>query len=281
MKLSVIKLITWIVLLNIPFSLSAKEVLTWRVIDWPPFYILDGADKGQGLYDQLIKKIADALPEYQHRTMVMNTKRVLAELENGSHVCHPSALGDTIGVLSKTNSLLLPYRIIYDTEDKPEFAQYESIALAAILQDKNYHVGIASDRYSSKLNNILAKHKGENNLINQNNYNSLIRMFFSKRIDALIEYPPVINYSKRLLDNKISNSSIAIKELSASKFLPVYIACPNNEWGKAVIEKINAFLVKESLTEDYLAYRLRWYDEESQKLLKRFYQKHYLLDKRN
>ncbi len=281
MKLSVIKLITWIVLLNIPFSLSAKEVLTWRVIDWPPFYILDGADKGQGLYDQLIKKIADALPEYQHRTMVMNTKRVLAELENGSHVCHPSALGDTIGVLSKTNSLLLPYRIIYDTEDKPEFAQYESIALAAILQDKNYHIGIASDRYSSTLNNILAKHEGENNLINQNNYNSLIRMFFSKRIDALIEYPPVINYSKRLLDNTISNSSIAIQELSASEFLPVYFACPNNEWGKAVIEKINAFLVNESLTEDYLAYRLRWYDEESQKLLKRFYQKNYLLDKRN
>lgn len=269
----------WTVLFNVSFSITAKELLTWRVIDWPPFYILYGKDKGQGIYDKLISIMIEALPQYEHRTMVMNTKRVVAELNNGSHVCHPSALSDTNAALSKVNSFLLPHRIIYDVYDKPNLAKLQSVSLDALLSDEKLTVGIANDRYTNTLNQILTKHKGQPNLINQNNYNSLIRMFFTKRVDTLIEYPPVITYSKRILNETMHNSSVAIEELSHTKYLAVHFACPANDWGKKVINEINQILRNEVNERGYLDFRLRWYDEESRELLKGYYQEHYLIDK--
>jgi hypothetical protein len=76
-------------------------------------------------------------------------------------------------------------------------------------------------------------------------------------------------------------SRIKIEESSASTFLPVYFACPKTPWGKMMIDKINKILIKESYTEGYLDFRLRWYDEESQEYLKEVYKKHYLDDKRS
>jgi uncharacterized protein (TIGR02285 family) len=274
----------WIAAFNLSmiicFKLSAKEVLTWRVIDWPPFYILHGKDKGEGIYDKLIKHISTELPEYEHRTMVMNTKRVLAEMNAGSHVCHPSALSDTEAILSVANSFLLPHRIIFDSTARPELNNKRSISISNLMSKKNFKIGVASDRYPITLNHVLDRYRQKSNFINQNNYNSLIRMFFRKRVDALIEYPPVINYSKRFLNETMHNSSIAIEELNKTKYLPVHFACPNNTWGKEVINKINQILINETNTNKYLDFRLKWYDEKSQKLLKKYYQEDYLNDKK-
>ncbi len=55
--------------------LYSKETIIWRVTDWPPFYILEGAQKGTGIYDELISMIARNLPEYNHQRVPMNTAR--------------------------------------------------------------------------------------------------------------------------------------------------------------------------------------------------------------
>ena len=105
-------------------------------------------------------------------------------------------------------------------------------------------------------------------------------MFFRKRIDALIEYPPVITYSKKLYNIKIKYRSLVIQELNNVDYFPVYFACANNEWGKTVINRINQILQKASQTHNYLDFRLKWYDQESQALLKNFYQQDYVSDKK-
>ncbi|MEW6990113.1 TIGR02285 family protein [Colwelliaceae bacterium 6441] len=284
MKHVVVKFMLWTALFNLSlsfsFSLSAKELLTWRVIDWPPFYILSGKDKGQGIYDQLISKMIKALPEFEHRTMVMNTQRVLKELNKGAHVCHPSALENTQALLSKANSFLLPHRLIFDSRDTQKIAgDQTSISLINLLSDESITVGIATERYTSELNQILSQFKGKAHLSHQNNYNGLVRMFFKKRVDALIEYPPVITYAKQIFDAKMNNTSLAITELSKTNYLPVHFACPNNDWGKNVINKINQILIEEVKEDDYLAFRLKWYDKESQRLLSKYYLEDYLKDK--
>lgn len=283
LKHASIKIILWTVLINLFLSfsskLSAKEVLLWRVIDWPPFYILYGKDKGQGIYDKLIDKIANALPEYEHRTIVMNTQRVLAELQKGTHVCHPSALSDTKAILSKTNSLLLPHRLIVDKLYNKIGKSQQSVSLNHLLTEQKINVGIANERYNEQLNKILKQHRKKSNLINQNNYNSLVKMFFRNRVEALIEYTPVIAYSKRILNEKMNHTSFAITELSETNYLPVHFACPDNKWGQSVIDKINKVLVEESKDDDYLDFRLKWYDAASRAVLKQYYVDDYLKDK--
>ena len=62
---SIVFKIVFLILITIPsFHALTKEQLIWRVIDWPPFYILHGEDKGQGIYDQLISSMINYLPEY-------------------------------------------------------------------------------------------------------------------------------------------------------------------------------------------------------------------------
>lgn len=257
-----------------------KEVITWRVIDWPPFYILHGQDKGQGVYDILIDKMITAMPEYQHKKVVMNTQRVLMELTKGHHVCHPSALADTPAALSYSNSFLLPQRLIYNTLDQPLWLNQNEISLISLLNDQTFNLGLATNRYPKVLNALIDFNKQKNQLTLQNNYNSLIRMFFRRRINGIIEYPPVITYSQKLFDVNVKTRGLVIKELNNADYFDVHFACPDNEWGKAVIAKINQQLILETKQENYLSFRLKWYDEESRTLLKSYYQKHYLTDKK-
>lgn len=257
-----------------------KEVITWRVIDWPPFYILHGQDKGQGVYDILIDKMIAAMPEYQHKKVVMNTQRVLMELTKGHHVCHPSALAGTPAALSFSNSFLLPQRLIYNTLDQPLWLNQNEISLISLLNDQTFNLGLATNRYPKELNELIDFNKQKNQLTLQNNYNSLIRMFFRRRINGIIEYPPVITYSQKLFDVNVKTRGLVIKELNNTDYFDVHFACPDNEWGKAVIAKINQQLILETKQENYLGFRLKWYDEESRTLLKSYYQKHYLTDKK-
>ena len=260
------------------FCTLAKEQLIWRVVDWPPFYILHGEDKGTGIYDKLISNMINALPEYDHQRVVMNTRRALTEIKHGNNVCHPSALANTDALLSNVNSFLLPYRIIYSTNNtsiKPQ----SNASLEQLLRNDKLITGISMGRYSSKINDLFEKYAQPKQLVKNNNYDGLIQMLLNGRIDFLVEYPAIITYSKRIHGYNVSTKSMEIIELTDNQFLSVYIACPNNDWGRKVISQINIALLRETQNNNYLEYRLRWYDDESKKLLEKHYQSHYLLDK--
>lgn len=268
-----------LVLILSSWSIQAKDTIYWRVIDWPPFYITHGQDQGRGIYDGLIDQMIAAMPEYHHKKVVMNTQRKLIELKKGSKVCTPSALANTPALLSTANSFLLPHRLIYHSYDYPTFKHLEKVSLDQLLSRADFKLGIASLRYPNAINAVLANHTENKNITVQNNYNSLIKMFFRKRFDGLIEYPPVINYSKKQLNLNIKTSSLQLQEISSQDYLTVHFACPNNEWGKTVIGKINQVLLEETFRANYLDQRLHWYDEQDQKILKYFYQRDYLKDK--
>jgi len=55
---------------------QGKEEVVWRVLDWPPFYILEGQDQDNGLFDNMIQLIIEKMPEYDHKKIVMTTPRV-------------------------------------------------------------------------------------------------------------------------------------------------------------------------------------------------------------
>ena len=280
---SIVFKIVFFILITFPsFHALTKEQLIWRVIDWPPFYILHGDDKGQGIYDQLISSMINYLPEYEHQRIIMNTRRALTEIQHGKNVCHPSALANTDALLSNINSFLLPYRIIYTVDNTTANAvirQQKSVSLVNLLANKELTVGASIGRYSSEINTLFEKYAQQDKLVKNNNYDGLIQMLLTGRIDFLVEYPPIITYSKKSHGSTALTNSMAITELGDNNFLAVYFACPNNDWGKKVIAQINIALLKESQNNNYLENRLKWYDDESKKILKSHYQSHYLLDK--
>jgi uncharacterized protein (TIGR02285 family) len=210
----------------------------------------------------------------------MNTRRALTEMENGKNVCHPSALANTDAHLSNINSFLLPHRIIY-TVNNATMQLQSSSSLEELLLNKYLITGISVGRYTNEINTLFNKYGQDDRLVKNNSYDGLIQMLLAGRIDFLVEYPSIITYTKKIHRSNVLTKNLAINELSDGEFLGVYTACPKNDWGKKVINRINMALLKESQHDNYLDYRLKWYDNESKQLLKEHYETTYLLDKTN
>ncbi|MCP4326665.1 MAG: hypothetical protein GY787_33530 [Alteromonadales bacterium] len=258
---------------------SAKEVVIWRVTDWPPFYILSGQDIGNGLYDNIIKLLADAMPEYEHKRVNMNTDRVLLEMSRGRNVCHPSVLPNTDATLSVVNSILLPHRIIIN-KSHPGIARLSNpISLDLLLANNWLKGGVTPRRYTEAINNIVEQHAFRDHLHNSPNYSTTIKNVLLGRLDYTIEYTPIISYTAKQLSITNNTTSLEVLETKNNPFLLVHIACPKNNWGEMMIAKINKILIAESKKEDFLTFRIQWYDEKDQQLLKLYYEQNYFIDK--
>lgn len=259
-------------------SATGQEI-KWRVIDWPPFYILNGPHKGQGLYDQMITLVERELPEFQHLRVPMTTARIHKEWKRGNNACHPSVLPGEHGIESKVNSLLLPYRIVSSKKTNlPIQPQQTSLSIDTLLSNSKFTGGITPSRYSPTLNKIVEKHANSPHLTSSPRYQTLVKMLLMERLDYLIEYPPIVSFyaEQEGLVNKTNSFEIAE---SHQKYLKVVFACTKNEWGKKIIQKINKILIDESKEAQFMDFRTRWYDQDSQKVLRSLYQSVYLEDK--
>ncbi|WP_028863860.1 hypothetical protein [Psychromonas aquimarina] len=277
MKLSGLLMIFF--LFSCPLVLTAKETVLWRVTDWPPFYILEGKDKGKGLYDEMITLLSRGMPEYTHVRKEMNTDRVRNEMNKGTKVCHPSVLFNTEGTLSVVNSILLPHRLIFQKNDSRLTKFNDPASLDILFADKEVRGGIIPRRYTAALNKITNKHSFRDHLYKTPHYKKVIKMLLHNRLDYIIEYTPIISYSAKQLGIENNTTSKEILETQDTPFLLVYVACPKTDWGQMMIDKINKILLSESKTSDFLNFRIRWYDNSSKKLLEKYYQEHYFNDK--
>ena len=257
---------------------AESDEITWRIIDWPPFYIVDGPQAQQGLYDNIIHDLSMALSEYDHNLLEMSTPRALFEIQKGRKVCHPSALANTDAILSSVNSFLLPHRIIIKHDQADNFVSLlnpdNSLSLKKLLQSNKFG-GLSKNRYTSSLNKIIDQYPSSR-FYKSPNYSSLVDMLIRERIDYILEYVPITQFAAGP-HNQLT--SYAISETQDQHFIPVHIACPKNSWGKAVIKKINLALNKQMSAPDFIESRLRWFDSDSKKLLRKIYQQEYHKDK--
>ena len=79
-----------------------KDTITWANLHFPPWMILEGANQGKGVWDQLLDKIISELPEYHHEKEIMtnlrytrnwrsrtrrDAKSIISKQQNGKKFC--------------------------------------------------------------------------------------------------------------------------------------------------------------------------------------------------
>ena len=273
-KLILIFLLLFIVL----EAKETKDTMKWRVISWSPMYITKGEYTGQGIYDNIIKKLSDNLPQYTHSTIKMNTARVLKDMKNGKKICHPSVLKQS--GISLMNSILIPHQIIMHKNAYEKLGNVKEYSIEKLLNDKSLVGGIVPNRYSKTINDIINNIKDKKHLNINANYESLINLLLKNRIDYIIEYAVVVNFRSKELNKNNLTVSIDISDSGQDKFLPVYTKCPDNEWGKLLISRINKILIEESKEDNFLDSRIRWYNDDDKKALTNIYKEYYFVDKK-
>ena len=239
-------------------DLAAKEVITWQVIHWPPFQMLEGPDKGQGRYDALLELCQTNLPQYEHQTIAMNWARFYSEIKEGKKVCSIFIIRtkerDSFIWFSKPVSIGLPLRIMMRESGIETLGSRNPVSIATLLKDTRFK-GILVDKrsYYTAIDTILAEHASLNTVKRvATPEEGIIQMLLAGRADYTIEYPYVANYMANKFqgsyDTKIE--SIPITELQ--DFGRSSCACPKNDWGKKVIDDFDDMLERVKRTPEFL-----------------------------
>jgi len=246
-------------------SLFAKEKITWHVVHWPPFQMLDGVDKGKGRFDALLNLFRENLPQYEHETLRMNWARFFNDVKKGEKVCSIFIIKtderETFAEFSKIVTFNFPIRIIMRKSTIRELGNPDSLSIVDMLENSRFKGVIESKRsYTPQIDTLLLKHKA-NISPRPIQARNIIQMLVSGRTDYTIEYPYTANYLAKEFqsDYPAELGSIEIKELS--NFLISHFACPKNEWGHEVVKDFDTMLKKVRPTPEYLKIMKMWHTD--------------------
>lgn len=71
---------------------SDPQTIRWLLLDFVPYHMVDGPNKGTGLRDQYLHALTKRMPEYQHQLEVSSTERIFQFMQAGQPVCTLSML---------------------------------------------------------------------------------------------------------------------------------------------------------------------------------------------
>ena len=234
----------------------AKEKMIWLQQDAKPYFISSGKYKGQGLFELIQKIIQKNLPEYDHENVTLPQKRLFNEFESNRKVC-------AVGVIKNPERqkymyftaptfFLVPHRITIRKEDWGLFQNRKEISLDKLLGDTSLTLGITAGRsYGTVIDSILNKHKGQQNIHFRYGslYEDLFEMLLLGRIDYIIGYPTETIYSMKTFEAEDKVMNLVIEE--NKDYILGFAGLPRNEWGKDMVKRLNAILLKERGTDEY------------------------------
>ncbi|KIC83738.1 MULTISPECIES: TIGR02285 family protein [Pseudomonas] len=266
---------------------SAKERLFWLVRDLPPFTILEGPEKGQGVIDQLLPLLFRQMPEYDHSILRVNRARGIQMLQDpNSFTCDPTLLWTperaeyvrfsvpSLGVLSgglvlrkDSEALVAPY------------LDGQEVDLLNLLSKTPLKLGVVAERsYGTQIDAILgqlpdtafSRHYGNDATAN------LLQMQQLGRLRMVLGYWPEVRYLVDLQGGALADYQFhPVKGVNRYQFL--HVGCSNSELGREAIAHIDQLLP--ALRRDVLpGLYARWLDpalqEDYLEESKRFFEDH-------
>jgi len=252
---------------------QAKERLLWLVRDLPPFTIFEGAEKGQGVIDQMLPLLIKQMPEYDHAIVRVNRARGIQMLQDPtSFTCDPTLLwtperakfvhfsAPTLGVMSGG--------LVVRKQGKvplTPFLDGQQIDLKGLLNGTELKLGIVAERsYSTQIDDILrqlpdavfSRHYGNDATA------SLLQMQRLGRLQLVLGYWPEVRYLVQQQGGSLDEYQFhPIQGVNRYQFL--HVGCSDSPLGREAVAHIDQLLP--ALRQGTLpALYARWLDPEFQ-----------------
>lgn len=245
----------------------------------PPFFIQEGPHQGQGYGNVMAALIEQQLPDYDHHRLVTNVIRHFAMFKRGDNVCsvglYRTPEREEFLHFSIPSMLTMPPVLVIRKNHLHRYAG-EGVSLAELLRNREFRLGLSSDRsYGAALDAVLRQTPPTTNRLlfsGQELGENYLKMLLLDRIDGLLALPDEAMYHA---ENMGIREQIALVPLSENQQTPAewmcMVACPKNEWGRGVIDRINEALIRIRPTEPYRQAYERWLDPESLARYRRVY----------
>jgi len=263
----------------------AGDSITWMEAAMPPYLIQDGVYKNQGYGDVITRIIQGELTEYEHDKMVASITRQFYKFKQGEKVCSAGLYRnpdrEEFIYFSLPSFLTLPAMIIIKKESQARFGSKTTVRLADILNDKDMIIGLSKDRsYGVDTDVILNKYRGKSTILETTGPElslNLFKMLMKGRLDGIIALPDEALYLAEQMGIKAQLATLAIEETQTGYGAWLSsVGCAKTPWGKAVIDKINAILIKQRPTERYRSTYEQWLDPNAIEQYRRVYQEVFL-----
>lgn len=260
-----------------PASEDGKTV-TWLDFDFPPFYVHEGAARGEGMGDYVVELLIAGLPDLAHRRQTASPVRILREIESGRQVCSVAYIRtperERVMTYSIPDLLLPPNGITVRREDLARFGGLAApVSLAKLLADPTLRLGVADGRsYGPGIDAALLAVAGQPQVYRRQGedlYQSLVQMLVRGRLDYVLGYPYEARYVAGELG--LGEAIVNLPLVEAPDFTFAHVVCPRTDWGRALVARIDALLRRERPREAYRAAIERWLDPELLPAFRRAY----------
>lgn len=258
-----------------PCHASDKESLTWGILNFPPFQILEGPRQGSGSFDGELQMLIARMPEYAHEVIPMSFARRREDFIAGANLCTPGifrspaqALNLAISIPALTH---LDNRIVFLKDKAKLFGEDNPIDLDKLFNDEKLVGAVVPGRsYSPNIDQSIQRFHGKPNLmIRPLEAKQLFEMLLNRDLDYLILFSHEAAF---LADQSDSTERIMNRPIAGTPpYIYTHVACTGNAWGQAIIAKINAILLSAREQAEYRKYSERWYPIEDQEKVRDYY----------
>lgn len=250
------------------FSLAAlahaAEPLPLAVFNFPPMYLLDAADPGNGTGngDMLLKALAPHLPDWQIKPVPMALRRVFSEIKAGKPLCFATAVEapERFTYSYATPSFVTPSVQVITLRSKaaglvgPD-GKVDLARLAANAEHPGSYTadrafGLAVDSIIHAPGNVGLKLNASADPVAQ------LRMLSAGRVDYVLEYPTMLGYLVQR--GQLPDTMVALPIKQQSSWITVWALCPRTPWGKRAITDIDAGLQQVARSGAYQSILQRW-----------------------
>lgn len=228
-------------------NVSAKEMIRWHQMDYPPLYFLQGPNKGNGAAEILQRMLIERLgSEFQHTSVVVNDARSRHESKKGVNACFVGGVYKDSDYYSSIPVVAIyPHLLVIRKDNRGLFSQASQISLNELLRNEGLILGLQKDRSrGALLNAIIETHAHQKNVQTSGLYTlqNLLKMISHGRIHYTIDYSYWIQNSIQQTGLDDQFDFIPIKE-NQETIMRGGVVCTRNEWGKKIIQRIDEILV--------------------------------------
>lgn len=234
-----------------PRQILANDVsrsLQWALNTAPPFHIVSGPYRNQGICDSLMLAVESALPAYKPQRSLMPQTRIGMMFERDVNQCFPCMIHrdndpELRTLLSEPTHTYQPHGII----TRPEVAQQlrelygDPVPLRKLLASNDFRLGQPAGRQYGSLQSILNAYEGDDSYrvirTGEHATTAILEMILAKRIHYTIDYHSLLRYHQKNHQGELE--FVQLQE-NQGQFVLGAIGCTNNTWGREVIAEINA-----------------------------------------
>ncbi|HXT52457.1 MAG TPA: TIGR02285 family protein [Thermoanaerobaculia bacterium] len=249
-------------------SPAAADEITWLTMEFPPFYIHAGKDRGQGIADAVSHLLQRHLGNHTHREELAEPATIMTRLKAGDHVCSAAYIKtperERVLEFSLPDLILPPHGITARRATVPRLTggAARPVSLAKLLANRKLRLAVAVGRsYGPTLDTLLERTKGSNHVYwrhGEDIYRSLFDMLLKGSVDYLVGYPYEALYMSR--ERGVEGQVVTLPLVELPEYTLAHVVCPKTPWGRAVVSEVNRALEIERPRPEYRQAIERWLD---------------------